>query len=144
MGRRVKVGDVYMFRLPNGKYAFIRVHQDGVIAVYKKRGNSPEDLPEQEEFDFFVCVYKHCYRNWQFVENRPFSNEDDSWAPPFCWVDQITGEGALYYRGEKKSCTYEEYKDLEILAVWDENHLTDRIMGDSKWQDSFRKPVPKN
>ena len=144
MGRRIKVGDIYTFQLPNGTYAFIRVHRDGAIAVYQKRGDSSEDLPMQEDYEFFVCVYRHVYRNWQFVENRPFVNEDDSWAPPFCWVDQITCEGTLYYRGEQKSCTYEECKDLEILAVWDENHLIDRIMGDSKWQDSFKKPKPKH
>lgn len=143
MGRRVKTGDIYTFPLPTGEYAFVRVFQGSAVAVYEHRGKSKEDLPKEEKYEFFVCVYKHVYRNWEFVMNQPFQDEEDSWPPPFCWVDQITGEGAIYYRNEKRKCSYEECKNLEILAVWDENHLADRIMGDSKWQDSMKKPVPQ-
>ena len=144
MGRRIKLGDIYSFQLPTGEFVFVRVHQNAVIGIYKQRGKSLDDIPPNEEFDFFVCVYKHCYRNWHYVENRPFQNDEKAWSPPFVWVDQITGEGSLYYRSEKIPCTYDECKDLEILAVWDEHPLIDRLMGITKWQDCMKKPVPQD
>lgn len=141
MGKRVKLGDVYSFILPNGKYAFARVHQGAAIAVYECLSDSANEFPEDGTISFYVCVYKQVFRNWHYIGNKPFSDEDESWPPPFCWVDQITGKGSIYYRGERKTCTYEECKDLEILAVWDEYQLIDRLMGNPKWQNSMRKPV---
>lgn len=143
LARRVKIGDVYSIKLPNDEYAFVRVFQGPAIGVYKQRGSAPDDVPEADEYDFFVYVYKHVYRKWHYIQNKPFNSDDDSWPPPFCWVDQITGEGSVYYRCEKRSCTYEECKDLEILAVWDEIPLIDRLMGNPKWQNAMKKSVPK-
>ena len=88
-----------------------------------------------------VCVYDHAFRSWQFVAARPFAAEEEAWPPPFCWVDQITRKGSLYIKGERVPCSYEECRDLEILAVWDSCHLTDRLMGDHKWENCFKKPL---
>lgn len=35
------------------------------------------------------------------------------------------------------------YKDLEIAAVWDRSHVVDMLMGDTRIDDSIRKPVKK-
>ena len=143
MARRIKLGDIYSLQLLTSEYVFMRVYQGPAIAIYKQRGKSLNDIPENNEIDFFVYVYKHCYKNWHYVGNRPFQNDDEAWPPPFVWVDQITGEGSLYYRSEKIPCTYDECKDLEIFAVWDENPLIDRLMGITKWQDCMKKPLPQ-
>lgn len=144
MGRKIKPGDIYSFQLPNGEYVFIRVYRDAAIAIYKQRRNSPDDLPDKDEYDFFLCVYRHVYRNWHYVTNHPFQTEEDSWPPPFCWVDQITGEGSLYHHGKRQPCTYDECKNLEPLAIWGEGALIDRLMGNPKWQNAMKKPVPKD
>lgn len=38
-----------------------------------------------------------------------------------------------YVRGEIIPSTEDVCKDLERVAVWDRNHIVDRIMGDTKW-----------
>ena len=140
MARKIRTGDVFSIELPNEKYAFLRKYNGAVIAVYKQKGDSPDDYPKDDLYEFYVCVYKHVFKKWHYVTNLPFISDEDAWGPPFCWVDQISGEYSLYYRGERRPCTYDECKDLEILAVWDENHLIDRIMGNHKWEQAMRKP----
>lgn len=99
-------------------------------------------MPDNEDYEFVVTVYNYSYKKWKFVIHRPFECEDESWAPPRCWVDQITGQGSLYFKGERTPCTYEECKDLEILAVWDGEQVIDRLMGEHKWEQVMKKPVP--
>ena len=127
--------------LPDGTFAFCRVLKGAAAAFYRHRGESPSDLPPDEEYEFVVCVYDHAFRPWQFVAARPFAAEEEAWPPPFCWVDQITRKGSLYIKGERVPCSYEECRNLEILAVWDGCHLTDRLMGDHKWENCFKKPL---
>ena len=142
MAHRRKLGDIYAIPLPDGTFAFCRVLQSAGAAFYKYRGKNAQDIPLTEEYEFTVYVYNHAFREWVFVVNRPFENEEESWPPPTCWVDQLTGKGSLYIKGKSIPCSYGECKDLEITAVWDSHHVVDRLMGDHKWENSFKKPVP--
>lgn len=101
---------------------------------------------DTEEYQFFVSVYKDLLQDgeWKVVGNRRFEDEEDAWAPPRCVIDAITKKGSLYYRGEIIPCEYEECKDLEIAAVWDREHVVDRIMGDDKWLEAIGRPINPN
>lgn len=35
--------------------------------------------------------------------------------------------------------SYEVCKDLEVCAVWDINHVEDRLMGDDVWHRDMKK-----
>ncbi|WP_283124281.1 Imm26 family immunity protein [Angelakisella massiliensis] len=117
MAHRKKVGDVYAVPLPDHTFAFCRVLKSSGAAFYKHRGVSPADVPTAEDYEFVVYVYNHVFRQWPFVVHHPFQNEEEAWPPPVCWVDQLTGKGALYMKGQQVPCSYDECKDLEILAV---------------------------
>lgn len=136
---RKKVGDVYGFELPNNKYAFARIFRDATIAIYEKLGYSIEDVPQEEKYLFYVGVYNDVIMRWKYIENRKFAFEDDSWPPAMCIVEAITGKRSKYYQGIITPSTYDECKDLEIAAVWEENQIIDRILGNNKWQNTFRK-----
>lgn len=110
MAHRRKLGDVYAIPLPNGTFAFCRVLQSAGAAFYKHRGKNTEDIPLTEEYEFTVYVYNHAFREWVFVVNRPFENEEEAWPPPTCWVDQLTGKGSLYIKGKSIPCSYGECK----------------------------------
>lgn len=142
MAHRKKLGDVYAIPLPDNTFAFCRVFQGSSAAFYKHRGRSAADLPPAEEYEFTVFVYRHAFRKWLFAVNRPFKKEEEAWPPAACWVDQITGKGSLYSKGQQVPCSYDECKDLEIAAVWDSNHLVDRLMGNHKWESCMKEPVP--
>ena len=66
---------------------------------------------------------------WKIVGRRPFDSDEDAWAPPTVVVDDITGKGSLYYKGQISSCTFEECRDLEVASAWDRHHVVDMLMG---------------
>ncbi|EIW19430.1 MULTISPECIES: Imm26 family immunity protein [Pelosinus] len=133
--KRIKLGDVYAIPLSDGKYGFGRIFKDASIAIYKHIGDSIENLPQKEEYQFIVGVYEDVLKsgNWLIVDNRPFADEEEAWPPPACIIDKISGEYSIYHKGEIKESTKDEYEGLEKAAVWDAHHIIDRIMGDDKW-----------
>ena len=133
--QREKVGNLYAIPLPDGKFGFGRLYRDGAIAIYKHIGQSVDDAPQSEEYQFIVGVYKNVLTcgEWPVIESRPFENEEEAWPPPtFIW-DVGTGRYNQYYKGEITSSTKAACKGLERCAVWDAQHIVDRIMGDDKW-----------
>ena len=133
--KKIKLGDVYAIPLPNGKYAFGRVLKDAGIAIYSYIGESKEDLPKTEDYQFIIGVYKDILVSgqWDVVNNRPFDDEDEAWPPPQCMIDKISGKYSIYYKGEMRDASNFECEGLEIAAVWDVHHIIDRIMGENKW-----------
>ena len=81
---------------------------------------------------------------WKVVSERGFENDDDAWPPQRCIVDSLSKVGSIYYKGEILPCSYDECRDLEIVAVWDRQHVVDRLMGDKKWLESLGKPIDPN
>lgn len=132
--KRIKIGDVFAIPLPNGKYVFGRIFKDAGIGIYKYIGESIDDISKEEEYQFIVGVYQYVLKSgdWTFVVNRPFKSDDDAYPPPSCIIDSISGEYSIYHKGEIRSATKSECEGLEIAAVWADNHIIDRIMGDDK------------
>lgn len=133
--RRLKLGDIYTIPLPNGKIAFARLFKEYTLAIYKSIYLDASELPQNEEYSFFVGVYKDLLQDgeWKVIESRPFLADDDAWAPPQCIKDKLSGKYSLYFKGEIIPSTEEECKGLEQVAAWDRQHVVDRIMGESKW-----------
>lgn len=142
MGYRIKIGNIYEIPLPNGLNAYGRLFKEFTLAIYNTRAKHYDDIPDSEDYQCFIGVYKYCLTDgkWKVVGARKFHNEDEAWPPPQCVVSG-DGKGSLYYKGVISDCTYEECKDLEIVAAWDQNQVVDRLMGDSKWEDAMRKPL---
>ena len=134
--QRTKLGNLYAINLPNGKFGFGRELQEGALAVYKHIGDTIEDVPQNEEYQFIVAVYKKALTcgDWAIVENRPFENEEESWQPPKYIWDMFTGKYRMYYKGQVTPSTKSECQGLEVSAVWESQHVVDRIMGIDKWE----------
>lgn len=141
--RRLKLGDIYEIPLPNGQNEYGRLYKECTLAIYKKRCLSVEELDGSEDYEAFIGVYKDLLQDgeWKVVGNRPFAEEEEAWPPPKVVVDAITKRGSLYYKGVITPCSYEECKDLEVVAAWDRHHVVDRLMGIDKWEKTIRRPV---
>lgn len=135
VNKRLKLGDVYAIPLPNGKFAFGRTFYDASIAIYRHIGETLEDLPETEDYQFIVGIYEYVLKSgeWPIVDSRPFKNEDEKWPPPTCIIDSISGKYSIYHKGEIRTATKSECDGLEKASVWAAEHIIDRIMGDNKW-----------
>ena len=139
---RLRLGDIYEIPLPNGKNAYGRLFKECTLAIYDIRCNNVNELPDKEVYQYYISVYKDLLQDkmWKIVGNRRFKNEDEAWPPPKCVVNAISLVGSLYYKGKIIPCIYEDCKDLEIVAVWDRNHVIDRLMGKDTWEKSLRRP----
>ncbi|SFA99158.1 MULTISPECIES: Imm26 family immunity protein [unclassified Bacillus (in: firmicutes)] len=133
--KRKKIRDIYAIPLPNGKYAFGRIFKDAGIGIYNHIVENIEDIPMTEEYQFIVDEYEYVIKSgdWILLENRSFLNEEDAYPPPTCIIDSISGEYSIYHKGEIRSATKSECEGLEISAVWADNHIIYRIMGEDKW-----------
>lgn len=140
IAKRKKLGDIVEIPLPNGEYAYARIYQEYLLGIYKGKYQSYADLPTDAEFFRFIRVYRSCRSKLQVVGSRPFRENENSWGPDQVVVNPLTRKVGLYHRGETISCTLEECKGLERCAVWDITHLTDMLMGDTKWDDAMLKP----
>jgi hypothetical protein len=133
--KQMKIGNIYAIPLPNGKYAFGRTYKDACIAIYNHIGDTVDDLPKTEEYQFIVGVYKDILKSgqWPVVSNRPFNSDEEQWPPPMYVIDSISGEYSIYHKGELRTSSKGECEGLEEAAVWEAEHIIDRIMGEDKW-----------
>lgn len=141
-GKKLKLGDIYEIKLPNGKKAYARLFREYTLAIYNGFYNEYSEVTNIESYFRHIGVYKDVLTDgiWEIVGNRPFSDEEEAWAPPQVVVD-ATGKGKMYYKGEIKTCFFDECKDLEVVSAWDRHHVVDMLMGDSKWDNTLRKPI---
>lgn len=132
---KLQLGDIYQIPLSNGKYAYARLYREYTIAVYKGEYISYTELPYDEDYSFFVGVYKDILQDgeWKVIDRRPFASQDDAWAPPMCVKSSVYNKYSIYSKGETIPSTEEACKGLEHVAAWDRNHVVDRIMGIDKW-----------
>lgn len=126
--RRI-VGNIGCFRLPDGKYGFGRIFLDSTVAFYRHIGISEYDIPKTEEYLFIVGVYDSSIKKMKLVEKRNYSNENEVTPPPMKIEDSISGGYKIYKNGIIFPSSFEECEKLETCAVWDLEHVIDRIMG---------------
>jgi hypothetical protein len=135
MVKRKKLGDIFAIPLPNGKYAYGRLYKEYTLAIFKSWGKDINDFKEDDEYVFFVGVYKNLLSDgvWPIVGNIPFADEEEAWCPKQYIKAVISGKISLYHKGVITPSTFEECKGLEAVSAWDRHHVVDRIMGIDKW-----------
>ena len=74
----------------------------------------------------------------KLVEKRPYSSIEEVTAPPMSMKDPISGEYSVYKNGAIRPSDYEECRDLEVCAVWELEHVIDRLLRDGKWTELGR------
>lgn len=136
----IQLGDVLAIPLPDGKYAFGRVHRDTSLSIYDYVGASPEDLPEESgsEAQFTVAVEEAALQSghWPVVDHRPFNSAEEQWPPPSHIYDERSDKYFLYDKGIITSSTPEECAGLEPAAEWEEEQVVARIVGEGQMKGS--------
>lgn len=121
------MGDLYAIHFPDNSFAYGRVLQEVSAAFYKHRTENIKDLPTKEEYEFTISVHRSCFREWVFIENRPFANPADSRSPCYQMKDIFTGKYSIYDFGEIRPATEEECRHLEICAICENAHIIDSV-----------------
>lgn len=129
--KKLKPGMVVQISLPNRKFAHGRLYKDVSIAIYTRITDAPSQPPlGSRDFRFNIGIYNDALTSGKcvVVGDDPFRKDEDPWPPPRCIVDPITNECSIYHHGEIKKAPPEECRGLEVAAVWELEHIIDRIL----------------
>ena len=131
--RRIKVKprDVFQIPLPDGRFAYGRVYDDASIGIYSTTTDEPLHPPiGSRSYLFFVGLYSDILEKgfWQIIGHDAFAPDESSWPPPYFVRDIISGDYQIYHRGEMRPAKPEEVEGLEEAAVYDSQHIVQRIM----------------
>ena len=148
MKSRPKPGAVVQMNLPDGRYAYGRVYDDGAIGIYRETSGLPGKPPiGSRDFQFIVGVYDDVLTSGKcpVVGEDPFGEGEESWPPPHAIIDPITGSCSIYHHGTIRPVLPEECEGLEVTAVWDLQHIIERILNgnESRYLKSLQMNLPK-
>jgi len=122
-------GQVVEVSLPDGRYAYGRVLKDAGIAFYESisatRGSPP--LGERS-VRFTVSIDLDSLSSLPVVGEDPFEDEDDGWPPPMKSKDVLTNRWRIYHKGEFRSATEVECRDLETVGLWRLSRIVERLI----------------
>jgi hypothetical protein len=126
-----KVGDIFQIALPDGRFAYGKVFRDASVGIYQKTFDSPVTTPIESGFAFTVGHYDDILKSgvWPIIGHEPFASAEEEWPPPHFIKDIITGDYSIYNKGVIRSSTEDECRGLEPAAVWDSDHVINRLMG---------------
>ena len=138
-------GDVFRIDIEEGGYAYGRVVRGALINFYNFRSDRPASLQEvvSKPVLFQVPVMNRAAKRWRVIGNVPLSLADATIKPRF--MQDILDPTILkiYENGNVRAATRAECEGLEREAVWDPEHIEDRLSDyfsgkPNKWVDSLK------
>jgi hypothetical protein len=149
--RRINLreGDFVQIDLGGGQACYGRVLKNPLMAFYDLLAAKPiaiEDVGVQPVlFRIWVMNYAVKKGRWPIIGHLPL--ERDLLEPPrFFKVDPISKRLFIYSNsGKDESASHQECRGLERAAVWDPEHVEDRLRDHfagrpNKWAESLRLP----
>ncbi|OTG86996.1 hypothetical protein B9T31_05135 [Acinetobacter sp. ANC 4558] len=136
--RRVKVGDIYGIQLDGNSFGYCIVLEDGITGFFDLKTCEliqDVDIISCKNILFKVWIMKYSYKNgnWFSLGNIKLS-EDMKKRVLFFKQDLFDySQIYIYYEDREKNevieipATYEDIRNLERAAVWDFEHIEDRL-----------------
>ncbi len=145
---RRTVGSVVAIALGDGTYAFGRVLREPLIAFYDWKNPETDDIEAivSKPIAFTLWVMNHAVTRgtWPVIGQVPLT-PDLLTEPLFFKKDPITKKLAIYRSstGKEIPATRDECAKLECAAVWDPEHVVDRLRDHfsgrpNKWVEMMR------
>lgn len=149
MTRKARVkraeGDVLRVDLGGGWNAYARVLVEPLLAFYDLRVEvepAIEDiLSSPTAFKIWVANSAITGGRWPVIGRRDLEGDEPrQW---FCKEDPVSKRLSRYSEGEEVVTTFEECNKLERAAVWEAEHVEDRLRDHfagqpNKWVESLR------
>ena len=145
---RATLGSVIAIPLPDGTCGYGRVLRDPLVAFYDLQ--STHILPMQDvmaagvAFTLFVMKRALMSGRWPVIGDAPLTPELQE-KPLFFKRDMISGALSIYRAstGKETRATREECRSVECAAVWDPEHIVERLQDHfagqaNKWTESMR------
>lgn len=148
---RRKVGDILRIELGAGLHAYAQVADEPVIVFFEgvfEDEVAIERIPDLPVL-FRLGVANHAISSglWQVTGLKPLTAEN-ALEPFFYKQDAISGRLSLYHSdfaatGYERPATLAECQHLECAAVWEPEHVVDRLRDHAsgtpnRWLDSLK------
>ncbi|QDG74414.1 immunity 26/phosphotriesterase HocA family protein [Labrenzia sp. PHM005] len=143
---RRKAGDIVSIPLSDGQYAYGRVLTSPLIAIYDYVSSGEVDsetiLFQKVKYTLSVMVNAVTSGRWPVIGHADLEEELQK-PVRFFQQHKLTGKLSIYIDGEFFPATIEDCIGLESNAVWDAEHVEDRILDEvngrpNKWVESLK------
>ena len=140
------VGDFLKIPLGDGTLSYGRVLEDPLCCFYNYKSKIVPELTfiqgQPLAFKVWVMNYAITDGDWEVIGNLPLEDELKE-APKFFKQDPINRKLSIYHMGTDKPATIDECEGLECAAVWNPEHVVDRLVDmfdgkPNKWVDSMK------
>lgn len=139
------MGDFVAIPLANGSFAFGRVISEPLIAFYDIYSEEVPDIDKirVRSVKYILAVMNYAINSgrWKVIGS---SLLEDTLREPvsFFMQSRSTGEISIYIDGEIIPASFEECVGLENCAVWDPEHVEDRLLDEfygrpNKWSEQL-------
>ena len=126
----LKEGDTFRIDLGDGTHAYGRALRVPLFAFYEYVGKQefPIDsiLAMPTAFRIWVMKYAVTSGRWKKIGNSQL-NIDILSEVSFFKKDPLTKKYSIYREGCELSATARDVKDLDYAAVWDPEHVEERL-----------------
>lgn len=145
--RRWVPGAVVKIPLPDGTHTYGLQRKDPLISVFDIRTAddlAPEEVAQRPVL-FAVWVMARARALWPVIGEVTLSPAMES-PESFVKRDLISGKVTTYTEGRERPAEPGEIAKLEVAAVWDPEHVVDRVVDHfagrpNKWVESLRNSV---
>jgi hypothetical protein len=128
-------GSIIRLQTADGLYSYGRVRTSPYITFYDHRTDAPDDDLDaivSKPALFTVAVSHSAFKRnggWKVIGHRPL---EPQLQQPILNVRQPLGDPPRFEivddAGRSRPATFDECKELEPLAVWEQQHVEDRIV----------------
>jgi len=127
------IGDIFVIPLNEG-FAYGRIIQEPLVAIYDLKSDQILDannvLKEKVFLKMAVMNYAITSGIWKIIGHKPLEEELKR-IVKFFKIDSISEELTIYWEDKGSfyeiPATYEKCKDLEMAAVWEPEHVVERL-----------------
>jgi hypothetical protein len=143
-------GTFVRIRLQDGSYGYGRLLEFPFIAFYDYRSTEPVsdlDALAAKPVAFTIAVHKSAVDTWEVIGQKP---PEPNLKPPMRFMQTI-GDPAdcqiFDSEGNERPAKPEECVGLERVAVWEPNHVEDRLLDmfmnrPNKWVEQLKVKLP--
>jgi len=131
--QRDKIGALFAIDLGNGQFAFGRrvSKAESVFYDYVTNEISPNTIKKayESKIAFRTSAYKYAITSgrWEIVDSKEPLPPDLAKPKKYFIQDSITGSFSIYFDGDISPCTASDIEGLECCAVWEPEHIEDRL-----------------
>jgi hypothetical protein len=144
--RKRAIGDIVKIPLGDGTHTYARVLPEASLAFYDSRETKElavEDVIKNPIL-FFVAVMHHAIKKGRWPIVGHVALNDDLQVPPRFIQDALDkNRFEIYEDGKIIRATRHECVELERMAVWEPEHVEDRLRDHyagrtNKWLESLK------